>query len=176
MTMRALRQTARAPAARRRECQASLSTGNPCPRSATRPPSTARAARPMKWWARTSTSECRTSRADDVTLRTSALALVELDVPVEVVAPALRRVAQPNLIGDADRRRRVGPPRRPAAVHARLGRRAAALLPVAAHAAGDDVLPVLAAAVRHRHHVVEGQLRASGTPRRSTWHVWLSRA
>ena len=43
--------------------------------------------------------------------------------------------------------------------HARLGRRAAALPPVAADAAGDDVLPVLAAAVRHRDHVVEGQLR-----------------
>ena len=44
-------------------------------------------------------------------------------------------------------------------LHARLGRRPAALLPVAGDAAGDDVLPVLAAALGDRHHVVERQLR-----------------
>src|SRR4051812_13093221 len=37
-------------------------------------------------------------------------------------------------------------------------RRAAALLAVARDAAGDDVVPVLAAALRHRNHVVERQL------------------
>src|SRR5436190_22214352 len=43
--------------------------------------------------------------------------------------------------------------------HTCLSRRAATLPPVARNTAGDDVLPVLAPALRHRHHMVEGQLR-----------------
>ena len=39
------------------------------------------------------------------------MTVVELDVPVEVVAPAFRRVAEPD--GDADGRRRLGPLRAP---------------------------------------------------------------
>ena len=39
--------------------------------------------------------------------------------------------------------------------HARLFGRASALAPVARHATRDDVLPVLAAALRHRYHVIE---------------------
>ena len=44
-------------------------------------------------------------------------------------------------------------------VHARLGGRAPSLAPVAGDAAGNDVLPVLPAAVRDRHDVIERQLR-----------------
>src|ERR1051325_342815 len=43
--------------------------------------------------------------------------------------------------------------------HARLSRGAPALLAIARHAAGDDVLPVFAAALRHRHDMVERQFR-----------------
>ena len=43
-------------------------------------------------------------------------------------------------------------------VHAGLGRRPAAFPAVARHAAGDDVLPVLAAALGDRHDVIERQL------------------
>src|SRR5262245_11525097 len=42
-------------------------------------------------------------------------------------------------------------------LHARLTRSASTLEPIAPYAAGDDVLPILAATVRDRHHVVEGQ-------------------
>jgi hypothetical protein len=43
-------------------------------------------------------------------------------------------------------------------VHPCFVRRASALPPVARHAAGDDVFPVLAAAVSNRYDVIEGQL------------------
>ena len=82
--------------------------------------------------------------------------VVQFEVPVQVVAPALGRAAQADR--DADRRRRHRPPRRADQPHARLVGRASALAPVARHAAGDDVLPVLAAALRHRHHVIEREL------------------
>ena len=42
--------------------------------------------------------------------------------------------------------------------HARLAGRAAALAAIAPDTAGDDILPVLAAAVRDRNHVIERQL------------------
>src|SRR5687767_8798003 len=85
-----------------------------------------------------------------------ASALVELEVPVQVVAPGLRRVAQPDR--DPDGRSGVRTPRRTQQLHARFRRRTAALLPVARDAAGDDVLPVLAAALCNWHHMVERQL------------------
>ena len=44
-------------------------------------------------------------------------------------------------------------------VHAGLSGRAPALAAVAGHAAGDDVLPILSAALGDRHHMIEGQLR-----------------
>src|SRR5262245_20131780 len=90
-------------------------------------------------------------------VRRPGLGIVELDVPVQVVAPAPRRVPQPD--GDADRGSRIGPPRRPHELHTRLMRRAPPLLPIAGHAARDDVLPVLPAAFRHGHHVIECQIR-----------------
>src|SRR5688500_13667336 len=86
------------------------------------------------------------------------LGIVELDVPVHVIAPALGRVSEAE--GDADRRRLLGAFRRTDQRHAGLRRRAPALAPVARDAAADDVLPVLAAALGDRHHVIEGELRA----------------
>ena len=53
--------------------------------------------------------------------------------------------------------------------------RAPALPAVAGDAAGDDVLPVLPAALGDRHHVVEGQL-AVGNASPQYWHEWSSRA
>src|SRR6187455_1846275 len=49
-------------------------------------------------------------------------------------------------------------------MHAGLSRRAPSLPTVARDAAGDDVFPVLAAALGHRHDVVEGQLRRGKRP------------
>src|SRR5262245_22518432 len=46
----------------------------------------------------------------------------------------------------------------PLQLHTGLSRRTPTLLPVAVDAAGNNVLPVLAAAVGDRDHVVEGQL------------------
>ena len=61
-------------------------------------------------------------------------------------------------------------------VHAGLLGRAPALAPVARDAAGDDVLPVLASALRDRHDVVERQVGASANACPQYWHVWWSRA
>src|SRR5262249_27524955 len=80
----------------------------------------------------------------------------ELDVPVQIVAPALGRVAEADR--DADGRRRLGALRHPQQMHAGFGRRAPTFLAIARHAAGDDVLPLLPAAVRDRHHAIEGEL------------------
>src|SRR5262245_60788588 len=85
-----------------------------------------------------------------------SLRIVELQIPVEIIAPALRRV--PPTDGDAYGRGRLRPPGKPLQMHAGLGGRPSSLSPVAADAAGDDILPVFAAAMCHRHHVVEGQL------------------
>src|SRR5829696_5552060 len=85
------------------------------------------------------------------------LGIVELHVPVEVVAPAFGGIAKAD--GDADGLR-LRPARRLHQVHPGLGRRASALAPVAGDAAGDDVLPVLAAALGDRQHMVEGQFSA----------------
>src|SRR5829696_2327911 len=83
------------------------------------------------------------------------LGIVELHVPVEVVAPAFGGIAKAD--GDADGLR-LRPARRLHQVHPGLGRRASALAPVAGDAAGDDVLPVLAAALGDRQHMVERQI------------------
>src|SRR5688572_24787632 len=134
----------------------SLSTGKPCPRSVTRPPSTARSGATEEMVGRTM-AEC--SHFALYTLHFEAgSAFVEFHVPVEIVAPALGSRVQTNR--DADGRSRVGPARRPQQSHASFAWRTAALLPVTADATGDDVLPVLASAVSHRDHVVERQLRS----------------
>src|SRR5688572_3453929 len=83
-----------------------------------------------------------THRGDAVA---SGLALVELHVPVEVVAPAVRSVLEAD--GDPDRRRFLRTFGHTYQVHAGLSRRAPAFPAVAADTAGDDVFPVLAAAL-----------------------------
>src|SRR3954470_20120254 len=85
-----------------------------------------------------------------------SLRLVELGVPVQVVAPRLGRVAQPDR--NAYRRRRIRPAWRARQTHPCFRRRAATLSPVAADAAGDDVLPILAAALRDWNDMVEREL------------------
>ena len=87
---------------------------------------------------------------------TTSVVFVELDVPVEIIAPALRRVAQAD--GDAQRGRFVRPARVPDETHVGLFGRSPALSPVARDAAGDDVLPVFAAALGDRHDVVEREV------------------
>src|ERR1041384_831416 len=126
----------------RRRTSVALPTSKSSPVSVTRPRPTAR------------------EGMTDVTVGGTCVSVisgfVELHIPVQIVAPALRRVAQADR--DADRRRRIGAPRVARQPHACLSRRAATLLPVARHAAGDDVLPVLAAALGDRNDVVERQL------------------
>src|SRR5688572_18881756 len=82
--------------------------------------------------------------------------VVELDVPVDVVAPAFWRVAQAE--GHSKRGRLVRTPRRADEVHPRLLGRTPALPAIARDAAADDVLPVFPAALCDRNHVVERQL------------------
>ena len=82
---------------------------------------------------------------------------VLIAVPEEVVAPALRRVAQANR--DADGRGLLRASRGTNEPHARFLGRASTLSPVARDAARDDVLPVLAAPLRHGNDVIEGELR-----------------
>src|SRR4030095_6136991 len=136
----------------------SLSTGNPSPRRVTRPPSTARSGATEEMVGRTM-AECGHFALYTLHFEAGS-AFVEFHVPVEIVPPALGRRVHTNC--DADGGSRVGSPRRPQQSHAGLTRRSAALLPVAADAASDDVLPVLASAVSDWHHVVERQLRGRG--------------
>src|SRR6266540_2374344 len=141
------------------------STTNPAPATVMRPPSIARSgwtevmrAGDMGDWAvEVSKYEVRSMKHEagpfPFVLRTfyfvrRTLCIVQLDVPVEVVAPAFGRVPQSDR--DPDGRRRGGPFRHPPQVHAGFGRRAPPLLPVAVHAAGDNILPVLAAALGDR--------------------------
>src|SRR4051812_32696449 len=84
------------------------------------------------------------------------LRIVELDVPVQVVAPALRSIAEADR--NPERRRRLGTARRHDEPHPCLFGRTPAFPPVARHAAGDDVLPVLPPALRNRDNVVEGEV------------------
>src|SRR6266581_3081542 len=113
----------------------SVSTEN-CPSIVTRPPSIAQCGwmAVMREGAATGDGMKRKRSREDG-LR--ALRVVQLGVPIEVVAPAFRRVSDSDR--DADRRRGMWTPRHPLQVHVRPGRRPAALLPVAADAAGDDV-------------------------------------
>src|SRR5687768_6793079 len=88
---------------------------------------------------------------------------VELDVPVEIVAPAFMKVvgrkASPVLLQLPAGR----PERMPLDVHVRLARGSAALAQVARRAGGGDVLPGGSAALGARKDVIEGQFQHSAT-------------
>src|SRR5262245_29652531 len=84
-------------------------------------------------------------------------AFVEVHIPVEVVAPAVRGILEAD--GDPDCRRSFRTFGYPDQVHAGFGRRAPAFLPIAADTAGNDILPIFAAALGDRHDMIEGQIR-----------------
>src|SRR5687767_7853954 len=85
---------------------------------------------------------------------------LELDVPVEIVAPAgvqiVGRESAAMLLQLPARR----PDRLAIGVHVRLSRGASALLEVAGRAGGRDILPGGAAALRPWDYMVEGKLLA----------------
>ena len=85
------------------------------------------------------------------------LRLVQLHVPVEVIAPTVRRVTESYRYPDG--RCALGTLRDADEVHTGFGGRPPAFLAVARDAAGDDVLPILPAALGDRHHMIERQLR-----------------
>src|SRR5437868_107713 len=78
--------------------------------------------------------------ADEWRLRAAALGIVELDVPVQIVAPALGRLSETDR--DADGGSGLRALGKFSQVHAGFDRRPAALAAVARDAAGNDVLPV----------------------------------
>src|SRR5262252_3898030 len=84
------------------------------------------------------------------------LCVVEFDVPVEIVTPAIGCVAKADR--NADGRRRFGALRHPQEMHTGFCRRAPTFLAIARDAAGDDVLPVFSAALGDRHDMIERQL------------------
>src|SRR5690606_5211592 len=84
------------------------------------------------------------------------LRLIQLDVPVEIIAPAFGRVAEAYREAHGGRLRRSL--RRPHERHPGLIRRASALAPVARAAGGDDVLPGLASALGDRDDVIEREV------------------
>src|SRR6266850_4770074 len=86
----------------------------------------------------------------------NVLGIVELDVPVEIIAPAFRRVAEADRYADGWRPFRTL--RHPREMHAGFSRRAPTFLAIARDAARHDVLPVLAAALSDRQHMIERQL------------------
>src|SRR4029453_5336654 len=73
------------------------------------------------------------------------VAVVQLDVPIEIVAPAFRGVPQADR--NPQRRRLVRPPRRAHQPHACLLGRASALAAIARDAAGEHVSPLPGAAM-----------------------------
>src|SRR5687768_12036311 len=129
------------------------SVGKPAPATATRPPSTARRGLTEEMVGRGVIRGSNRYRLQTTGYR---LDIVELGLPVQIIAPALRRVLQADR--NADGGSRIRPAWRLQQTHPGLGGRLAALLPIAGHAAGDDVFPVLAASVGDRHHVIERQL------------------
>src|SRR5258708_25580502 len=134
-------EASRAACAPTRTCGATGSIGNPSPSSVTRPRSIPHSGR------------------TDVTRPNGPLAsVVELDVPVEVSAPRLGSVSQPD--GNPDGWGFVRTSRHADEVHAGLLRGAAALAAVAGDAAGNDVLPIFSAALGDRHHMIEGEIGA----------------
>src|SRR5262249_14162601 len=87
---------------------------------------------------------------------TTALRIVELGVPVQIIPPALWRVAKSYC--NPDGRRRLGPLGWTQQMHTGLGWRTPALASIALDAAGHDVFPVFPAALSDRHDMVEGEL------------------
>ena len=85
---------------------------------------------------------------------------LQLDVPVEIVAPALVQVIGREAAAMLLQLPAGRPERAAADVHVRLLRRAAALPEVARRAGGGDILPGRAAALGARQDMVEGQLAA----------------
>ena len=81
---------------------------------------------------------------------------IELDVPVEVVPPALRRRFEAE--GDVERRQPVRLGGLPDQAHAGFFRRAAALLVIAAETGGDNVVPAFLPAAGNGHDMVERQI------------------
>src|SRR3954469_8026130 len=137
----------RARSAPTRTCGTEGSTGNPSPSSVMRPPSTAQSGR-------TEVTRPPVGARDGPTSRLG----VALAVPVEALEPAVGCLRE--LDRDADRGRLVGTLRDANEMQAGLLGSASALAAVAGDAAGNDVLPVLSAALGDRHHMIEGQLRA----------------
>src|SRR5687767_9650111 len=119
--------------------------GNPSPSIVTRPPSTAQSGRTAEMRGLGCVMRIRWKGRQEQERRSGEPSgFVQLHVPVEVVAPAVRCVFQPH--GEADRWRFFGTSGHPYQVHAGFSRRAPTFLAVATDAAGDDVLPVLAPA------------------------------
>jgi len=89
--------------------------------------------------------------------RVSGSGFVELHVPIEVVAPAVRSILE------AYRNPNGGRPFRPLRhadqMHAGFGRRTPAFPAIAADATCDNIFPILSAALGDRHDMIEGQLR-----------------
>src|SRR5258708_21874252 len=116
-------EASRAGCAPTRTCGATGSMGNPSPSSVTRPPSIPHNGR------------------TDVTRPNGTLAfVVELDVPVEVIAPRFGSVSQPY--GDPDGWGFVRTSRHADEVHAGLLRGAAALAAGAREAGRNEVFPL----------------------------------
>src|SRR5262249_21748155 len=139
------------------------SIAKPSPWIVTRPPSiAARGCMPVSRGEDMKTVYVRSRKSDhsDFAHLTSEvqvwLGVVELDVPVEIVAPAVGCVAEAD--GNADGRRRLGALRHPQKMHAGFCRRAPTFLAIARNATGNDVLPVLSAALGDRHDMIERQL------------------
>src|SRR5258708_2296550 len=84
---------------------------------------------------------------------------VQVDVPEEVIAPALGRAMQPQ--AERERRQRLGTPRLAQELQPDLLGCVIALLAIARDAAGDDVVPTLVAAASDGDHVVERELGGS---------------
>src|SRR5258708_10585565 len=84
---------------------------------------------------------------------------VQVDVPEEVIAPALGRAMQPQ--AERERRQRLGTPRLAQELQPDLLGCVIALLAIARDAAGDDVVPTLVAAGGDGDHVVERELGGS---------------
>ncbi len=97
-----------------------------------------------------------TSDLSMLKVQPSRVVAIELDIPVEVVAPAVGR----RPYGELGRNARQPPWafRLPDEAHPGLFRRPAALLPVAIDATGHDVLPTLLAGECHRYNVIKREI------------------
>src|SRR5687767_11750200 len=83
---------------------------------------------------------------------------LQLDVPVQVVAPALVEVVGREALAVVLQLPAGRADRRALEMHLGLARGAAAFLKIARSAGGGDILPGRSAALGARHDMVEGQL------------------